>query len=72
MTQADQVVHPIVDANAQLIALAPEMAEILLELEANDVQVGNSAEIAEKLRRIIEQGERHRAWKAEQEAKNER
>jgi len=92
MTQGDQVVHPIVDANAQLIALAPEMAEIILSLAENGAtdwcfmpygepcegrscssckEMATTQELASRLQKIIDQGERHKKWKAEQKDKND-
>lgn len=62
MTQGDQVVHHMVDANARLMALAPQMAEIILTLHENDVQVGDSEEVVVELNKIIAQEERHQAW----------
>lgn len=72
-SQGDQVVHPIVDANAQLIALAPEMAEAILTQAERYPDCEIVKELAAKLNHIIDFAEkrdkRQAEWKAQQEAK---
>jgi len=81
MTQGDQVVHPIVDANAQLIALAPEMAEAILKFGewANkqpglDPQEEEIELLAERVQKIIDEAKRREIsnakWKVQQGKKD--
>lgn len=67
-SQGDQVVHPIVDANAQLIALAPEMAEAILVQAETYPDCEIVKDLAAKLNHIIdfaaERAKRQAEWKA--------
>lgn len=74
-SQGDQVVHPIVDANAQLIALAPEMAEAILVQAETYPDCEIVKELAAKLNHIIDFAKkraiRQAEWEAQRAAKNE-